>query len=309
MTDERSKMREIEAALDGLPLAAFKARLRRALEERIMTTMTHALSETNVDPPAGARPGFTAVTPYVIVQEVDRAIDFAIRVFGAQETHRSTGSAGGTHCELRIGDSMLMLGGGAALVAGQPHVPDRPAALHVYVDDADAIYARAIAAGARSLGIPRNLHYGERAGFVKDPAGNEWYIATHTGPSYSEEGLRSVTPSLRAPHAMALVDFLKAGLDARVEVMYSTPEGSVQHGVVRIGGAAVEISEGSPEWGHIRPAFYLYVPDCDALYERAVNAGATSLYAPSNQPYGDRMGGVDDAWGNRWFIATHLGAP
>jgi PhnB protein len=52
--------------------------------------------------------------------------------------------------------------------------------------------------------------------------------------------------------------------------------------------------------------FYLYVPDVDALYQRAINAGATSMSAPADQPYGDRSAGVKDAFGNQWYIATHF---
>ena len=300
----RKERLDIENALEGFPRAAFKAQLRKELEERVMEAV---MKVADIDQAAaGSRPGFTAVTPYVMVQDVNRAIDFAKQVFSAEETHRSTGSAGGIHCELRIGDSMLMLGGGAPPRDGQPAFPEFRGALHVYVDDADVVYARALAAGAESLGAPRDLHYGERAGFVRDPTGNEWYIATHTGPSYSAEGLLTVTPGLRVEGALELVDFLKAGLGARVEVLHKTPEGQVQHGVIRIAGAAIEISEGHGPWGALRTAFYLYVPDCDALYHQAVAAGSRSLYAPSDQPYGDRMGGVEDAWGNHWFIASHL---
>jgi PhnB protein len=52
--------------------------------------------------------------------------------------------------------------------------------------------------------------------------------------------------------------------------------------------------------------FYLYVPDCDALYRRALAVGATSISEPKDQPYGDRSGGVKDAFGNQWYIATHI---
>jgi PhnB protein len=52
--------------------------------------------------------------------------------------------------------------------------------------------------------------------------------------------------------------------------------------------------------------FYLYVPDCDAVYQRALKAGATSISEPVDLPYGDRSGGVKDAFGNQWYIATHI---
>jgi PhnB protein len=54
-------------------------------------------------------------------------------------------------------------------------------------------------------------------------------------------------------------------------------------------------------------SFYIYVPDADGLYEQAITAGAKSVLPPVNQPYGDRMGVVEDSWGNTWCIATHLG--
>jgi len=77
---------------------------------------------------------------------------------------------------------------------------------------------------------------------------------------------------------------------------------------MRIGDSVVGVSEaGNHEW--MQPAaamVYLYVPDCDALYQQALKAGATSLQPPTNQSYGDRSGGVLDAWGNMWYMATPL---
>jgi PhnB protein len=52
--------------------------------------------------------------------------------------------------------------------------------------------------------------------------------------------------------------------------------------------------------------FYLYVPDCDAVYKRAIDAGAASISEPKDHPYGDRSGGVKDVFGNQWYIATHI---
>src|SRR5688572_28998211 len=265
MSDGRDNLDAIEAALAGMPSAAFKARLRTHLEQRVRLLTAR-----------GVRPGFTAVTPYAQVQDVERLIAFAREVFGAEEVERSRGSAGGIHCELRIGDSMVMVGGVPPDAAGRMR-PSRPAALHVYVNDVDSVYQRAIDAGAQSLGPPYDAHYGERAGFVKDPTGNEWYIATHTGPSYSAEGLRTVTPSLRGPNASAFIDFLEAALGARIEMRADDPLGAVRHAVLRIEGAAVELGEAHAPWEGLRTGMYLYVADCDALYQRAVAAGATAL--------------------------------
>jgi PhnB protein len=67
----------------------------------------------------------------------------------------------------------------------------------------------------------------------------------------------------------------------------------------------VEFSDGSAEWPPRPCNLHVYVPDADAAYRRALDAGASSLYAPMDQPYGDREGGAVDAGGNNWFIATH----
>lgn len=306
MSDGRDNLDAIEVALAGMPSAAFKTRLRAHLKQRIRESLEGRDMKMDLLTARGARPGFTAVTPYAQVHDVERLIAFVKEVFGAEEVERSRGSAGGIHCELRIGDSMVMVGGGVPPDAAGRMRPSRPAALHVYVDDVDSVYQRALDAGAQSLGPPYGTHYGERAGFVKDPTGNEWYIATHTGPSYSAEGLRTVTPSLRGPNASAFIDFLEAALGAHIEMRADDPQGAVRHAVLRIEGAAVELGEAHTPWESLRTGMYLYVADCDALYQRAVAAGATALHPPADMPYGDRMGTVEDPWGNEWYIASHL---
>jgi PhnB protein len=66
------------------------------------------------------------------------------------------------------------------------------------------------------------------------------------------------------------------------------------------------MGEAHEVYGPMASMFYLYVPDCDALYRRALALGATSISEPKDQPYGDRSGGVKDAFGNQWYIATHI---
>jgi PhnB protein len=305
--DDRA-LTAIAALLDGCPSGGFRTRLRETLERSISMTTSSAVRVQ------GARVGFTAVTPYLIAPDIEPVIAFAKEVFGAEETHRTIGSAGGTHCELRIGDSILMLGGGRSPGVDEGRFPRRVVGLHVYVEDVDAVFQRALDAGAESLGAPADRPYGERSGFVKDQAGNHWYIATHQGPTYFAEGPRTVTPNLYVQRtavtgAPAFIEFVKAAFNARVELRYETPQGLVGHAVVRIGDAALEIGEGQAAQFSAPASFYLYVDDCDAVYAQAIQAGGTSLHPPADQPYGDRMGGVADRWGNEWFIATHVGAP
>lgn len=116
--------------------------------------------------------GYHTITPYLTLREVEGLVAFVKEVFGAKERLRGTGDAGGLHIELTLGDSMLMIGGG-------PNLEEPMAAmLHVYVEDVDAAYQRAIEAGASVLMAPMARSQGDRMAGVKDPFGNEWYIAT-----------------------------------------------------------------------------------------------------------------------------------
>ena len=241
----------------------------------------------------------TTLTPYIVTQEIEPLIAFAKNVFGAEEVHRGVGSAGGIHCELRIGDSRLFFGGAT------PNEPVKPRklGLHIYVDDCDAVYRRAIDAGATSVGAPQDQPYGERAAFVRDAAGNHWYIATHTAPSYMKDA-PTVVPHLHFVRgASDFIAFVRAAFGATVEL--HVPEGErVRHAVLRIAGSPLELGEGGAAFFDAPAMFILNVDDCDAAYERALAAGATSLAAPASQTFGGRMAGVADAWGNEWYLAS-----
>lgn len=120
------------------------------------------------------------------------------------------------------------------------------------------------------------------------------------------DGFHTVTPYLVVQGASSLIDFLKKAFDAE-EVHRSTrPDGVVMHAQVRIGDSMVMIGEA---WGQFKPlpsAIYLYVKDTDAVYKKALKAGATSIMEPADQFYGDRNAGVKDASGMQWWIATHI---
>jgi len=118
--------------------------------------------------------GYHSLTPYLVVEGAARLIEFLAEVYDAQEKERlaAPGNLIG-HAELRIGDSVLMLGD-----ARGPHTP-MPAMLYVYVDDVDATFQRALSAGGTQVQAPTDQFYGDRSGGVKDPCGNMWWIATH----------------------------------------------------------------------------------------------------------------------------------
>jgi len=137
--------------------------------------------------------GYHAVTPYLIVTGAERVIEFAKATFGAQEAMRLAAPGGRVgHAELRIGDSAVMLADASA------EHPAMPCMLHVYVDDADATYGRALAAGATGVRPVADQFYGDRSGGVRDPCGNLWHIATHIEDVPPDEMKRRADQAMRA---------------------------------------------------------------------------------------------------------------
>jgi PhnB protein len=117
--------------------------------------------------------GRSVVSPYLVVRGAGRLIDFLVAVFGGQPILRVP-AADGTlhHAEVRIGDSVVMLGDASA------EHPAHTANLHVYVENADTAFGRALAAGATALAKPADQPYGDRRAAVTDAFGNVWWIAT-----------------------------------------------------------------------------------------------------------------------------------
>jgi len=281
----------VAAALRDLPREEFKTKLKADLQR------STSMSSTAVNP---IREGFHTITPYIIVDQALELAEFVKQAFGAQETIRGTGSGGGYHIEVKVGDSMMMLGGGGEF-KGTP----MPTSIHLYVPDADAVYQQALRAGAASVNAPVDQPYGDREAGIKDAFGNFWWIATHKGASYVPEGMHTVTPFLHPKGAPAVIEFMKNAFGAQEVDRYES-EGVVHHARVRLGNSMIEMGEAHGPYQPMPATFYLYVEDTDALYNRAIAAGAKSLSAPADQPYGDRNAGVEDPFGNQWYIGTHI---
>jgi PhnB protein len=245
------------------------------------------------------REGFHAVTPYLTVKPAVELVDFVKQAFGAVEVFRTTGSAGGLHFEVKIGDSMVMIGGG-------PGVETRPASIHLYVSDVDEVYERAMAAGATSLVTPADLEYGERMAAVKDVGGNDWYIARRFDSTPIQD-LHTVAVYFHPVGAPKFIDFVQKAFGAQVVERHQSDEGFVYHSKVRIGDSIIELGEAHDQWQSMPSAIYLYVEDVDTTYKQALSAGATSALEPTDQPYGDRNAWVNDEFGNIWYLSTWLG--
>ena len=247
--------------------------------------------------------GLRMVTPYLVAADGLALLEFAKKGLGAEEMMRAVMPTG-VHAEVRIGDTTLMMGGG---LPGKKFPGTlQPNALHIYVEDADAVTRKAVAAGAALIDEVRDQEYGERSSTVKDQAGNYWYIATAKGESYVPKGLHSVNPYLHPRRAEPLIGFLKRAFGAQEVAKYASPDGVVQHAVVKVGDAVLEMGEAHGKYEPMEAMFYLYVPNMEAVYRQALAAGATSFQEPTDQPYGDRNAGVQDAFGNKWYIATHV---
>jgi PhnB protein len=126
--------------------------------------------------------GYRRVTPYLIVDGGAAAIDFYASVFGATERMRMDAPEDRIgHAELEIGDSVIMLADEAEEVGAlsPSTVGGTPVSLHVYVEDADGVFAEAIKAGAKELQPMEDKFYGDRSGSFEDPFGHRWHVASH----------------------------------------------------------------------------------------------------------------------------------
>jgi PhnB protein len=138
--------------------------------------------------------GYHTVTPAIMVRGAVEAIDFYKKAFGAKEATRFTTPDGKTimHAEIRIGDSAIMLGEEHPQM-GNPS-PSKLGAttctLFLYVDDVDAAYQKAVAAGARGDMPPADMFWGDRYSKVTDPFGHSWALATHIEDVSHEEMAR-----------------------------------------------------------------------------------------------------------------------
>ena len=128
--------------------------------------------------------GFHTVTPQLTLDNAASAIDWYKKALGAEEVSRATGPDGKVmHADLRIGDSHIMLNDAMMGSKGPKALGGSPMSLWIYVEDCDALFNRAVAAGAQvasgPMGQMQDQFWGDRTGTLKDPHGYQWTIATH----------------------------------------------------------------------------------------------------------------------------------
>lgn len=129
--------------------------------------------------------GYHTVTPYLLVDDASAILRFIEHAFRGTILSRHVSADGRVmHAEAQIGDSRLMLG------EANDEWPGMPTMLHLYVEDVDAVYRRALEAGAASVREPQDMFYGDRTSGVRDAAGNQWWITTHIEDVSAEEMAR-----------------------------------------------------------------------------------------------------------------------
>ncbi|CAB3746820.1 glyoxalase [Burkholderia sp. MSh2] len=128
------------------------------------------------------------------------------------------------------------------------------------------------------------------------------------------EGMRTLTPHLICAGAASAIDFYTRAFDAHERFRLATPDGRLAHACLAIGDSTLMLMDEMPEHGAFGPkalkgtavCLHLYVPDADSAIAKAVAAGATVTMPASDMFWGDRYGQVEDPFGHRWSIATHL---
>ncbi len=138
-----------------------------------------------------------------------------------------------------------------------------------------------------------------------------------TNARWIPEGYTTVTPALTLPGAARGIDFYKRAFGAEELFRMAGPDGKIMHAELRIGTARLMLGEEHPEHGCHSPQalggtpvqFYVYVPDVDAAFRKALDAGAKEIMPVADMFWGDRVGAVVDPFGHKWSLATHQTDP
>jgi PhnB protein len=144
--------------------------------------------------------GYHAATPYLVVDGAARALEFYRKAFGARERMRFPAPGGKIgHAEIAIGGSTIMLADEHPEMGYRgPHATGgSPVSIHLYVENVDAVFSRALAAGATALQPVKDQFYGDRSGTLRDPFGHVWSIATHKEDLSPEEMHRRAEAAMK----------------------------------------------------------------------------------------------------------------
>jgi len=120
-------------------------------------------------------------------------------------------------------------------------------------------------------------------------------------------GFNNIAPYILVNGAAEFIEFLKAAFAGTERLRVPNPDGTIMHAEVGVGDSVIETGDANTRYPARRTAVHLYVANADATYERTLRAGATSIEAVADQPWGDRQGSVKDKFGNEWYIGMPQG--
>jgi PhnB protein len=119
-------------------------------------------------------------------------------------------------------------------------------------------------------------------------------------------GYHTLTPYLTVPDGEGMLRFLQDVFAAKLVERHNRPDGTLKHGELQLGDSRIMVGQANEQFTPRPQTLYVYLPDVDAAFKRALDAGAKSLMEVADQFYGDRSGGFEDQAGNWWWVATHV---
>ena len=235
--------------------------------------------------------------------DVDRSSRFYGEAFGWELRTRGDGA-------IAFDDAVNEVSG--TWVTGRPPSAEPGILVHIMVADLDAALGTIRAAGGEVLND--DAAPGERVAHIRDPAGN--VIGIYQGRELAAHGrtvspvpehLNTVTPRLALSDAAAGIEFYKAAFGAtEIGERYHMPDGTLVHAELLIGDSVVMVKDAQED--DFKALLCTYWPDVDAVWERAVSAGAEVIHPLTDQFYGDRGGRLGDPFGNEWMLASRIAA-
>jgi len=234
-------------------------------------------------------------------RDVERSAGFYARAFGWKLRRRGDGA-------VAFDDPVNEVSG--TWVTDRPPTSELGLTIHIMVADADAAAAAVLAAGGEIV-APVSDATGDRLARFRDPGGNVLGIYQQPGLAGLQpvpEHLHTVSPRLLVADAAVAIDFYVAAFAAEeVGERFAMPDGSVPHAELRIGDSIVMLSEtGESATAGLRSLLSTFWPDVDAVWQRALAAGATVAYPLDDKFYGDRSGRLRDPFGHEWVLAQRI---
>jgi PhnB protein len=120
------------------------------------------------------------------------------------------------------------------------------------------------------------------------------------------DGFHAITPYLFTQGAARLIEFISTAFDGELKARETRPDGAIMHATMRVGDSMLMLADPIPEFGPMLSSMYLYVTDCDTVYQRALSCGGISVFPMMTLPSGQRYGGIKDPCGNIWWVATQV---